>query len=94
MTFRFLSRAVLGVIVSFTVCTLLSYRNEMPNDGALQIGFPFHFFRQSVGYDPVLNVMDEASNFSYSYFVGDFLFAILLFFFLQLLFRKILTKKK
>ncbi|MCL1031939.1 hypothetical protein [Elizabethkingia anophelis] len=88
----FLLRCILILIV-FVICTALSYHNGMAYDGDDTIGFPFNFYKKSVGYSLITQTMQESESFYPWYLFFNFLFTVVLAIALEKLFYFIIKKK-
>lgn len=65
-------------ILIFSICTALSYHNGMAYDGDTVMGFPFYFYKKSVGFSLVSEQMDEGEHFYLLKLVMDIIFAFIL----------------
>ena len=87
----FLLRCILILIV-FVICNALSYHNGMAYDGDDTIGFPFSFYKKSVGFSLITKTMQESENFYPWHLFFNFLFAVVLAIILEKLYYLIIKK--
>ncbi|WP_260138550.1 hypothetical protein ACH34I_17585 [Elizabethkingia anophelis] len=87
----FLLRCI-TVLIVFLICNTLSYHNGMAYDGDDTIGFPFNFYKKSVGYSLITHTMQESESFYPWYLFFNFLFAVVLAIALEKLFYFIIKK--
>lgn len=79
--------------VMFVVITLISYSNDLYNDGALNLGFPKTFFSKSYGMNVVTFETGVTSHFSAVKLLWDIGFAMIVALIL-LIFYALLKRKK
>ena len=88
----FLLRCILILIV-FVICNALSYHNGMAYDGNDTIGFPFSFYKKSVGFSLINKTLQESDSFYPWHLFFNFLFAVVLAIVLEKLYYFIIKKK-
>ena len=88
----FLLRCILILIV-FAICNALSYHNGMAYDGDDTIGFPFSFYKKSVGFSLITKTMQESESFYPWHLFYNFLFAVVLAITIEKLYYYVIKKK-
>ncbi|MDX8574120.1 MULTISPECIES: hypothetical protein [Elizabethkingia] len=78
MSIRKIIFTTITTLIIFSICTALSYHNGMAYDGDTVMGFPFYFYKKSVGFSLVSEQMDEGEHFYLLKLVMDIIFAFIL----------------
>ncbi|QJB30649.1 hypothetical protein HF329_04765 [Chitinophaga oryzae] len=64
--------------IVFAVTTLVTCQNELNNDGSMEVGFPFVFYRKSYGMNITTGETGMAVSFESRYLVKDIVIATFL----------------
>ena len=78
MSIRKIIFTAVSTLLIFAICTAFSYHNGMAYDGDTTMGFPFSFYKKSVGFSLVSELMDEGEYFYLWKLVMDIIFAFIL----------------
>nr|WP_295868401.1 hypothetical protein [uncultured Chitinophaga sp.] len=64
--------------IVFAAITLVTYHNDLYNDGSMEVGFPFVFYRKSYGMNITTGETGMAVSFKSRHLVKDIVIATLL----------------
>ncbi|SKA29060.1 hypothetical protein SAMN04488128_10354 [Chitinophaga eiseniae] len=64
--------------IVFAAITLVTYHNDLYNDGSMEVGFPFVFYRKSYGMNISTGEMGMAVSVKPRHLVKDMVIATLL----------------